>query len=79
MQLVARAAAAEARASQPLAKQLEAAIRGERADLSLADVNSLLQCLWERKETMEQAQAEASLQLLLQFLQHARWALSGTR
>lgn len=38
--LVARAAAAETKASQPLAKQLEAAIHGERADLSLANVSS---------------------------------------
>jgi hypothetical protein len=74
-QLVARAAAAEARARQPLAKQLEAEIRSEGCALSLGDVNGLLQCLWERKEAMEHAQAEASLQLLLQFLHHAQCAL----
>ena len=77
MQLVVRAAASKARQKQPLAKQLEAEIRSEACALSLQNVNGLLQALWEKKEAMEHAQAEASLQLLLQFLHHARCVCMG--
>lgn len=47
-------------------------IREDRCKLSLQDVNTLLQCLWEKREAMEKEEAEAGLQLLLQFLHHAR-------
>ena len=72
LQVVARAAAAEKRAKKPAAQQMVEDIREDRCKLSLQDVNTLLQCLWEKREAMEKEEAEASLQLLLQFLHHAR-------
>lgn len=71
-QVVARVAAAEERDKKSLAMQMEDDIRAEDSRLSLQDVNTLLQVLWEKKEAMEKQEAEASLQLLLQFLHHAR-------
>ena len=70
--MVARAAAAEEREKKPVAQKMVEDIREDRCKLSLQDVNTLLQCLWEKREAMEQQEAEASLQLLLQFLHHAR-------
>ncbi len=72
IQVVARAAAAEKRAKKPAAQQMVEDIREDRCKLSLQDVNTLLQCLWEKREAMEKEEAEAGLQLLLQFLHHAR-------
>lgn len=70
--MVARVAAAEERERKPVAQQMVEDIREDRFKLSLQDVNTLLQCLWEKREAMEKQEAEASLQLLLQFLHHAR-------
>ncbi|KAK9916220.1 hypothetical protein WJX75_000186 [Coccomyxa subellipsoidea] len=70
--VVARVAAAEERERKPVAQQMVEDIREDRFKLSLQDVNTLLQCLWEKREAMEKQEAEASLQLLLQFLHYAR-------
>ena len=70
--MVARVAAAEERERKPVAQQMVEDIREDRFKLSLQDVNTLLQCLWEKREAMEKQEAEASLQLLLQFLHYAR-------
>jgi hypothetical protein len=75
VQVVARLAAAEKREKKSLARQMEEDIRAEDSSLTLQDVNTLLHVLWEKKESMEKQEAEASLMLLLQFLHHARYDL----
>ena len=44
----------------------------DKAQLKLAEVNKLLQVLWERKVALEQQDAESNLQLLLHFLRHSK-------
>ena len=72
MQIAVRAAAAEKREKKPLAKQIEEDLEQEDTELSLAEVNGLLSCLWQRKEVMEKQETQVKMHLLLQFLHHAR-------
>jgi len=75
-QVVSRALGAQARRHTSPVEALQQLL-GDGADadgaLALKDVNDLLQLLWERKQVLEQQQAEANLELLLHFLQHSRW------
>jgi len=74
--VVSRATGAQARQHTSPVEALQQLL-GDGADadgaLALKDVNDLLQLLWERKQVLEQQQAEANLELLLHFLQHSRW------
>ena len=74
--MVAKASGAQARRHTSPVEALQHLLGdGAAADgaLALKDVNELLQLLWERKQVLEQQQAEANLELLLHFLQHSRW------
>ena len=79
LQIALRAAAAERREKKPLAKQIEEDLQLEDTQLSLPEVNGLLTCLWQKKEAMEKQESQAKMQLLLQFLHHARQALALLR
>ena len=72
MQMATRAAAAERRRRKPLAKQIEEDLEHLEGELSLPEINGLLTCLWQRKEAMEKQESQVKMQLLLQFLHHAR-------
>ena len=72
LQIAVRAAAAERREKKPLSKQIEEDLQHEDTELSLPEVNSLLTCLWQKKEAMEKQESQVKMQLLLQFLHHAR-------
>ena len=74
MQMATRAAAAERRRKKPLAKQIEEDLEHLEGKLSLPEVNGLLTCLWQKKEAMEKQESHTKMQLLLQFLHHARQA-----
>ena len=74
--MVSKASGAQARRRTSPVEALQRLLSdGAVADgaLALKDVNELLQLLWERKQVLEQQQAEANLELLLHFLQHSRW------
>ena len=72
MQMSTRAAVAEKRRKKPLAKQIEEDLEHLDDELSLPEVNGLLTCLWQKKEAMEKQESQVKMQLLLQFLHHAR-------
>ncbi len=72
MQMATRAAVAERRKKKPLAKQIEEDLEHLDSELSLPEVNGLLTCLWHKKEAMEKQESQVKMQLLLQFLHHAR-------
>ena len=75
--MVSKASGAQARRRTSPVEALQHALSdgADSADgaLALKDINELLQLLWERKQVLEQQQAEANLELLLHFLQHSRW------
>ena len=72
MQMTLRAAAAEKREKKPLAKQIEEDVLQDDTELSLPEVNALLNTLWQKREAMEKQEGQIRMQLLLQFLHHAR-------
>lgn len=67
-----RAAVAERRRRKPFAKQIEEDLEHLESELTLPEVNGLLTCLWQKKEAMEKQESQVKMQLLLQFLHHAR-------
>ena len=76
MQMTTRAAAAEKREKKPLAKQIEEDVLQDDTELSLPEVNGLLNTLWQKREAMEKQEGQIRMQLLLQFLHHARQGAS---
>ena len=72
MQMTSRAAAAERREKKPLAKQIEEDVLQDDTELSLPEVNGLLNTLWQKRQAMEKQEGQIRMQLLLQFLHHAR-------
>ena len=72
MQMAMRAAVAERRRKKPFAKQIEEDLEHLDSELSLPEVNGLLTTLWQKKEAMEKQESQVKMQLLLQFLHHAR-------
>ena len=72
MQITSRAAAAEKREKKPLAKQIEEDVLQDATELSLPEVNGLLNTLWQKREAMEKQEGQIRMLLLLQFLHHAR-------
>ena len=72
MQMTSRAAAAERREKKPLAKQIEEDVLQDDTELSLPEVDGLLNTLWQKREAMEKQEGQIKMQLLLQFLHHAR-------
>lgn len=76
MQMTSRAAAAERREKKPLAKQIEEDVLQDDTELSLPEVNGLLNTLWQKREAMEKQEGQIRMQLLLQFLHHARQGAS---
>ena len=72
MQMTSRAAAAERREKKPLAKQIEEDVLQDDTELSLPEVDGLLNTLWQKREAMEKQEGQIRTQLLLQFLLHAR-------
>ena len=73
LQVISKAAAASSVAPQHTRlEQVQQLLASENQALKLTELNSLLQTLWERKQQLEQQEAEANLELLLHFLHHSR-------
>ncbi|KAK9823349.1 hypothetical protein WJX72_002097 [[Myrmecia] bisecta] len=71
--VISKAAAAKCTAPQSTAvEQVQQLLSSDTQTLKLNELNSLLQVLWERKQQLEQQEAEANLELLLHFLHHSR-------
>ena len=71
-QVVSKVVQVESRAHKSAAEQVHALVADDSAGLTLSDVNALLQLLWNRKQVLEQREAESNLELLTHFLQHSR-------
>ena len=77
LQVTQKAAAAQKGPRNSPGQRLMHAARSEVDSLTLAELNVLLHLMWERKQTLEQQEAEGNLELLLRFLQHSRYIVNS--